>query len=232
MRVEMANIRRGRGGGGVGEEEEEEEESIMFTRLDSKRNAKALQRALEKNCISPAVYQRVTASMDEYLQITSMRLACLGRRVVQKAASSSLVYRAKKTSPDAKQAAGVEQDVSEVERRRQMKFAAVMKGLGARRIDIARSLTHTLSHIEKKAGVFLVKPVYASRRMRSCPLVMPIPRPLPLRAPPPPPSRPHTSAGFDAGGARSGRSTPHPTMRLVSGLVRSRRSRRGEKGEK
>ena len=109
---------------------------------------------------------------------------------------------------------------------KELQFAIEMDRLTAKRTSLAHDLTHTLTHIEKKAGVFLIKPIYARSGMRGAgSLITPINRPLPLQL------HPHSNAGYSQPRTSpsrprtrhdSERSTPHPNMKLVSQLVRAR----------
>ena len=161
--------------------------------------------------------------MTDYLTIPGQRLAILAERCRGKALASSLLQHVSTDTHilDSERGSKVIQEITEREREKQLRFSIAMDRLTAKRASLAHDLTHTLTHIEKKAGVFLIKPIYAHqsggilRGMRT--LITPIDRPLPLQQKPHPPSqsRPRTS-----GTSRCG--TPHPCMRLVGQLVRAR----------
>lgn len=126
------------------------------------------------------------------------------------------------------------EDIRSLDRQRHLAFSTEMDRLGALRVELAHSLTDAFTHVERTAGVFLIKPVYAPRGSRNQgSLITPISRPLPSRKPlvAPPASRPRTGT---ASAAVSARSTPgpHPKMRLVSSLLlHSRQGHRGETRE-
>ncbi len=115
------------------------------------------------------------------------------------------------------------EDISSLDHKRQLAFSEEMERLGALRMELAHSLTDTFKHVERAAGVFLIKPIYAPRGSRTQgALITPISRPLPVRKPlitPPTFSRSRT--GMGSMGGQSARSTPrpHPKMRLVSSLL-------------
>ena len=188
--------------------------------------------------ISPSLFHTVTSNMADYLTIPGQRLAVLAERCRGKELASSLLHH---VSTDARlleseQGSKVIQGITEKERKRQLRFSIEMDRLTAKRASLALDLTHTLTHIEKKAGVFLIKPIYA-RQPRGMggvggglrALITPIDRPLPLQQKPHPSStsqsRPHTS-GRGGGTSRCG--TPHPSMRLVGQLVKARQMQQSQ----
>lgn len=164
--------------------------------------------------------------MEEYLSIPTKQLAHLTRHCLHKTTSSRLIEHVKRSYSDSEHAAMIVQQITNLDEKRRVEFSNEMEQLSVRRVTLAHSLTHTLSHIEKKAQVFLIKPVYATPRgPRSHALITPIARALPLiHNRPTAVSRPRSTV------THSDRSTPHPNMRLVSGLLQSRQSQRGEQG--
>ena len=159
--------------------------------------------------------------MEEYLTIPSKRLALLSQRCHQKALASTLINDIETHYSDPASAARVMGGVSHRAEQRQMELSLEMDRLSMKRHSLAHTLTHTLTHIEQRAGVFLIKPVYTRHTSpHHCSLITPITRPLPVRKPVSPVRQ----------GQASGRSTPHPTMRLVSSLVRSRQTHKNTEG--
>ena len=164
--------------------------------------------------------------MVDYLSIPGQRLAILADRCRGKALASSLLQHISTDTQllSSEQGSKVIEGITERERERQLRFSIEMDRLTAKRASLAHNLTHTLTHIEKKAGVFLIKPIYARQpggiRGGLKALITPIDRPLPLQQKPHPPStsqsRPRTSGGTSRCG------TPHPSMRLVGQLVKAR----------
>ena len=170
--------------------------------------------------------------MADYLTIPGQRLAMLADRCRGRELASSLLHH---VSTDAflvsEQGSKVIEGIAERERERQLRFSIEMDHLTAKRASLAHNLTHTLTHIEKKARVFLIKPIYACHprgihgggRLRA--LITPIDRPLPLQQKPHPSgssgSHPRTRGSGRGDGSRCG--TPHPSMRLVSQLVKARK---------
>ena len=171
--------------------------------------------------------------MANYLTIPGQRLAVLADRCRGRELASSLLHH---VSTDARllaaeQGSKVISGIAEREKERQLRFSIEMDRLTAKRASLAHNLTHTLTHIEKKAGVFLIKPIYA-RQPRGIrgggglrALITPIDRPLPLQQQNPHQSgtsgsRPRTRGSVGGGGSRCG--TPHPSMRLVGQLVKAR----------
>ena len=183
----------------------------MFTRLDSERNTKALKTALEADRISPTTFTKVTSSMQEYLSIPGKRLAFMTKRSHDRTITKRLIEHVQEAYSNP---AKLVDEISCLDERRQLEFMSKMDNLRVRRLDLARTLTHTLTHVENTARVFLLKPVYAPKGHKGGHgLITPIARSIPTHKPPP---------------TRSGRSTPHPNMRLVSALLSSRQSHQEE----
>ena len=156
--------------------------------------------------------------MEDYLTIAGQRLAVMADRCRHRVMMSSLLHQFT-TRPhllESEKGSKFIRDVRERERVKQLKFTLEMDRLTAKRTSLAHDITHTLQHIEKKTGIFLVKPIYARSGYRGAgSLITPIDRPLPLQLHPPSQSRPRTRLD-------SGRSTPHPSMKLVNQLVKAR----------
>lgn len=163
---------------------------------------------------------QVTESMEEYLSIPPRRLAHLTRHCQHKTTSSRLIEHVRRSYPDTEHAVRMVQRITSLDERRKAEFSATMKELVVRRAKLAHSLTNTLNHIEKKAQVFLIKPVYSSGCSRTPALITPIARALPLV--PHKTSRPRSTA------IHGDWRTPHPSMQLVNRLLQSRQSQRGE----
>lgn len=166
--------------------------------------------------------------MEDYLSIPGYRLAVLANHCRHKNITSALLKHINTHLLDSEKGSKVFREIQERERVKELQFALEMDRLAAKRTSLAHDLTHTLTHIEKKAGVFLIKPIYArsgTRRMGS--LITPIDRPLPLQLHP----QPHSKVGYSQARMSYSRprtrhdsecSTPHPNMKLVSQLVRAR----------
>ena len=170
--------------------------------------------------ISPSTFNKVTSSMQDYLTIPGQRLANLSQQCHHRAVTKRLVDDVhQKYGLESVQGYRVLEGIATLEQRKQLEFSVNMDTLGLKRIDLAHSLTHTLTHIEKHAGVFLIKPVFSTKLgSRAYNLITPTSRPLPITKPY---SRPHT------GTTHKSPSTPHPNMQLVNRLIQSRQQQTG-----
>lgn len=168
--------------------------------------------------------------MEDYISIPGRRLAVLADRYRHKEIASSLLQHIAGNTQvlESEKGSKVIRELKERERVKQLRFALEMDKLTAQRASLAHDLTHTLTHIEKKAGVFLIKPIYSQPGARGVgSLITPMNRPLPLQLHPPGRaghSRPRTSQSRPGTRHDSERSTPHPSMKLVSQLVRARQT--------
>ena len=183
--------------------------------------------------ISPSTFHKVTAHMDDYLTIPAQRLGHMTRRCREKSVTSKLITDVHKSYSDEDQASEVLQMIANQEERRHFDFVNTMEKLAVKRFDLAHTLTHTLTHIEKRAGVFLIKPVFGDKKLKSRSMITPMSRPLPVgKSPPPHPPPAQTAPTSRAGHAPNHRGeecgTPHPSMRLVSRLMRSRQTNHPE----
>ena len=170
--------------------------------------------------------------MEDYLSIPGRRLAVLADQCRHKELTSSLLQHITADTQllQSEKGSKVILEIRERDRVKQLQFALEMDRLTARRTSLANDLTHTLTHIEKKAGVFLIKPIYARSGTHGAgSLITPINRPLPVQ--PHPPSR-SSAASQSRPWTRqeSGRSTPHPSVKLVSQLVRARHQQTAGRG--
>ena len=161
--------------------------------------------------------------MQDYLSIPGQRLANLSQQCHHRAVTKRLVDDVhQKYGIESVQGHRVLEGIATREQRKQLEFSVNMDTLGLKRIDLAHSLTHTLTHIEKHAGVFLIKPVFSTKLgSRAHNLITPTSRPLPITKPY---SRPHT------GTTHKSPSTPHPNMQLVNRLIQSRQQQTRNEG--
>lgn len=160
--------------------------------------------------------------MDEYLTIPSQRLAVLSQRWQERHSAASLVQHVHTTRPDSTHTSSIIHGIADIEKKRQKKFSMSMVQLGATRTKLAHSLTDSLSHVEKSAKVFLIKPIFGQRSPRTQDLITPISRPLPA------PSRLHSAAvGTRPATMLSGRTTGTPTpgsnVRMIQSYLQSQR---------
>lgn len=168
----------------------------------------------------PPLPPQVTESMEEYLSLPSRRLAHLTQHCQHKTTSGRLIEHVRRSYPDTEHAVRMVQRIASLDERRKAEFSATMKELVVKRVNLAHSLTHTLSQIEKKAQVFLIKPVYTKGYSRTPALITPIARALPLV--------PHRTSCPRSTAVHGNQRTPHPSMQLVNRLLQSRQSQRAE----
>ena len=128
------------------------------------------------------------------------------------------------TYPDSTHKSSIIRGIVNIEQKRQQKFSMSMVQLGSTRTKLAHSLTDSLSHVEKSAKVFLIKPVLQQRSPHARDLITPISRPLPAS------SRLHSAAmGTRPATMQSGRTTGTPTpipgsnVRMIQSYLQSQR---------
>lgn len=160
--------------------------------------------------------------MEDYLTTTSQRLAVLSQRCQEKHSAARLVQHVRTTCPDPTQASSIVHRIANMEQRHQKRFSASMDQLGTMRTKLAHSLTDGLSHVEKTAKVFLIKPILNQRSPHMRDLITPISRL------PPTSSRLQSAAVATRPGTKlSGRATATPTpgsnVRMIQSFLQSQR---------
>ena len=154
--------------------------------------------------------------MNDYLAIAGHGLASLSQQISASTHTKQLVKHVQHHYGASPKASQVLDKLSQLEQRKKLEFSVQMDQLRLRRLDLAHTLTHTLQHIEKHCGVFLIKPVfYKSVGLGAQSLLYPISRPLPVKKP--------------KAQSRSQAATPHPNMKLVNELIQHSRQNEGEK---
>lgn len=203
--------------------------TIFFTRLDTERNERALQGAVDSQHIEEKDYQQISSQMSQYLDIPSQRLVQFSQHLQQHSQTKAAIGQVRKVSPSPEHADRVLGLIQQMQEHRQQEFKATMRQLSAKRLELAQSLQRSLSHVERTAGVFLIKPIYPSGPQLPRSLVVPVNRKPPRwKAPTSSLSLPHsppTRAAFKR------TASAHPAMRLISALHSSASSRQQQYGE-
>ncbi|XP_041355859.1 GRIP and coiled-coil domain-containing protein 2-like isoform X3 [Gigantopelta aegis] len=139
------------------------ETSVMFTRLDSDRNAKIMKRAVMDNRLPPHTYKEVVSKMDEYINMPAQRFGHLVRKYIHHC-------RMKQVEDNVRKSKSLNEDVFEVldkmealQNERARRWADRMDEMGAERLRLANILMDTLDGVEEESGLFLIKPMYSYR---------------------------------------------------------------------
>ncbi|XP_061170471.1 myosin-10-like isoform X3 [Saccostrea echinata] len=139
------------------------ESAIMFTRLDSERNAKIMKRAVNDEKLDVNKYKDAVTTMDEYVSLPAKRLGHLVRKYVHHS-------RMKEIEEHVKQSKSLDENVFEIldkmeglQNKRAKRWADKMDGMGSERLRLANLLMETLDSIEQESGIFLIKPMYSYR---------------------------------------------------------------------
>ncbi|XP_055872551.1 golgin subfamily A member 3-like isoform X5 [Biomphalaria glabrata] len=146
------------------------ESSVLFTRLDSERNAKIMRKAVIEDKLNPERYKEAIAKMDKYVSLPAQRLAHLVKKYVHHC-------RMKKIEENVKNGGELDDEVYEVlnkmenlQNQRAKKWAQKMDEMGSERISLANMLMETLDTIEQESGIFLIKPMYSYRGRETKPI--------------------------------------------------------------
>ena len=137
------------------------ESAIMFTRLDSERNAKIMKRAVNDQKLDPDQYKDVMSKMDDYISIPAKRLAHLVRKYVHHCKMKEIEENVKKSKSLDENVFEVLDKMENFQNKRAKKWAEGMDHMGNDRLRFANILMETLEDIEQQSGIFLIKPMYS-----------------------------------------------------------------------
>ncbi len=154
--------------------------------------------------------------MEDYISIARERMAYLSQRITSQTHTKKLIKDIEQFYNTSPRIVFVLPRLGEFQEKKRLQFSVRMDQLGLKRLEIAHTLTNTLQHIEKRTGLFLIKPIFTQTRsfgVHAQSKIFPLCRPLPVRK---------SSCLSEA-------STVHPSMGLVDKLFRlSRKNTYGE----
>ncbi|XP_078577234.1 uncharacterized protein LOC144862543 isoform X2 [Branchiostoma floridae x Branchiostoma japonicum] len=139
------------------------ESAIMFSRLDSERNAKSLKRAVNSGRLSPDVYEEVVGMMDQYVEIPGRRLRHLAEKYLHHSEMKAVEENVRRSSSLNGDVFKLLEKMETLQNKRAQKWSAQMDHMGDHRVRLANLLMDTLETIEQESGIFLIKPMFAYR---------------------------------------------------------------------
>lgn len=137
------------------------ESAIMFTRLDSERNAKIMKRAVNDQKLDPDQYKDAMSKMEDYVSIPAKRLAHLVRKYVHHCRMKEIEENVKKSKSLDENVFEVLDKMENFQNKRAKQWAEGMDSMGNDRLRFANILMETLEDIEQQSGIFLIKPMYS-----------------------------------------------------------------------
>ncbi|KAK3739366.1 hypothetical protein RRG08_043921 [Elysia crispata] len=137
------------------------ETSVMFTRLDSERNAKIMKKAVMDDKLNAEKYKEAVAKMDEYVSLPAQRLAHLVRKYMHHTRMRAIEEKVKNSSSVNEEVFEVLDKMEDLQNRRARQWAERMDEMGIERLKLANLLMDTLDTIEQESGIFLIKPMYS-----------------------------------------------------------------------
>ncbi|XP_063437064.1 myosin heavy chain, striated muscle-like isoform X13 [Mytilus trossulus] len=137
------------------------ESAIMFTRLDSERNAKIMKRAVNDEKLDPDQYKDAVSKMEDYVSIPAKRLAHLVRKYVHHCRMKEIEENVKKSKSLDENVFEVLDKMENFQNKRAKQWADGMDHMGNDRLRFANILMETLENIEQQSGIFLIKPMYS-----------------------------------------------------------------------
>ncbi|WAR30176.1 hypothetical protein MAR_003744 [Mya arenaria] len=139
------------------------ESAIMFTRLDSERNAKIMKRAVNEEKLDPNKYKEAVVQMDEYVSLPAQRLSHLVRKYVHHVRMKEIESNVQKSQSLNENVFEVFDKMEALQNQRAKRWADKMDEMGMDRYRLANMLMETLDSIEQDCGIFLIKPMYSYR---------------------------------------------------------------------
>ncbi|CAH1252150.1 Hypp9224 [Branchiostoma lanceolatum] len=139
------------------------ESAIMFSRLDSERNAKSLKKAVNSGRLSPDVYEEVVGMMDQYVEIPGKRLRHLAEKYLHHSEMKAVEENVRRSSSLNGDVFKLLEKMETLQNKRAQKWSAQMDHMGDHRVRLANLLMDTLETIEQESGIFLIKPMFAYR---------------------------------------------------------------------
>ncbi|KAL3884703.1 hypothetical protein ACJMK2_024815 [Sinanodonta woodiana] len=143
--------------------QQQSESGVMFTRLDSDRNAKIMKKAVMDQKLNPDKYKEVINQMDEYVSLPAKRLAHLVRKYVHHCRMKDIEENVKKSKSLNENVFEILDKMEALQNQRAKKWADKMDEMGIERLRLANLLMETLDNIEQESGIFLIKPMYSYR---------------------------------------------------------------------
>lgn len=137
--------------------------AIMFTRLDSERNAKIMKKAVNEKKLDPNRYKEAVVQMDEYVNLPAQRLAHLVRKYVHHCRMKEIEENVQKSQSLNQNVFELFDKMEALQNQRAKRWADRMDEMGVERYRLASMLMETLDSIEQESGLFLIKPMYSYR---------------------------------------------------------------------
>ncbi|XP_059162688.1 uncharacterized protein LOC131946064 isoform X2 [Physella acuta] len=137
------------------------EASVMFTRLDSERNAKIMKKAVMTDKLDPEKYKEAVSRMDEYVSLPAQRFVHLVQKYVHHMRMKEIEEKVKNSSSIDGEVYQVLNKMENLQNKRAKQWAKKMDEMGLERLKLANLLMDTLDNIEQESGLFLIKPMYS-----------------------------------------------------------------------
>ncbi|KAL5020532.1 hypothetical protein ScPMuIL_003424 [Solemya velum] len=137
--------------------------AVMFTRLDSERNAKIMKKAVVEQKLPAEQYKHAVLQMDHYVSLPAKRLAHLVRKYVHHSRMKAIEENVKKSRSLDEKVFGILDKMEGLQNERAKTWADHMDEMGVERLRMANLLMETLDNIEQESGIFLIKPMYSYR---------------------------------------------------------------------
>ncbi len=196
---------------------------VFFTRLDSERNKRALEEAINNDIISDEEYETIVTDMEDYLSLPGQRLQHIKAQVQQQVGLKKTISHVKRHSPSPEHTSQVLTMIQQLQEKKRIDFSDKMEKISSKRLELANKLQSDLVKVENRSNVFLIKPMYPTKYHG--PIVIPL-----KRSPPSYRASTTSAASKRASSSRtvSRTSSQHPAMKLITELRSEMNSRQAK----
>lgn len=195
-------------------ENQPQSSTIFFTRLDYERNRRALEEAVSSQKITNDDFETMVSNMEDYLTLPEQRLKNIKHHAQQQAGLKKAYTHVRNHSSTPEHTSQVLTMIQHLQQQRKDTFSSSMKTLSTERLHLAGKIQNALTEVEKRAGLFLIKPMYPTKAHGTRSIMTPLNRAPPkYRVPMPTPS-----SRVGKREMSSSTSSRHPTLQLINDI--------------
>ncbi|KAJ8036572.1 hypothetical protein HOLleu_20588 [Holothuria leucospilota] len=139
--------------------EPEVDPTVIFSRMDTERNQKALKRGINSHKISPDQYNEVVRSMEQYNAVPAKRLVQMVQKYTHHTHMKQIEENVKRSNSIDDEVFSLLEKMEALQNMRAERWGEQMDMLAEERMRLAHLLMESLTKIEEESGIFLIKPI-------------------------------------------------------------------------
>ncbi|XP_071825509.1 uncharacterized protein [Apostichopus japonicus] len=139
--------------------EGETDATVIFSRMDTERNQKALKRGINSQKISPDQYNEAVRSMEQYNAVPAKRLLNLVQKYSHHVHMKEIEENVKRSHSIDDEVFSLLEKMEALQNIRAERWGEQMDLLAEERMKLAHLLMESLTKIEEESGIFLIKPI-------------------------------------------------------------------------